>query len=107
MLEDGDEKASTPQIADREGGKSAVPVEIGAEQGSGGSDGFFPQHRLQEGRWEVDDTDRIANEWKRCRETLDSRLIGRQRKMAELTARGDPYLREMDRQPLLQAPGSG
>jgi hypothetical protein len=31
VLEDGDAKASTPQIADRKGGKSAVPIEIGAE----------------------------------------------------------------------------
>jgi hypothetical protein len=49
VLEDGDAETSVLQIADREGGESAVPVEIGAEQGSGGSNGVLPQHRLQEG----------------------------------------------------------
>jgi len=49
VLEDGDAKASALQIADHEGGESAVPIEIGAEQGSGGSNGVLLQHRLQEG----------------------------------------------------------
>ena len=78
------------QVAHGQCGESAVLAEVCPQQGSGWAQAVVVERLLEQARRQVQDADRVAGDRRRRPRRLDPGRIGRQRQVADLTARGDP-----------------
>jgi hypothetical protein len=106
-LEDADGDASIEQVGGDEGGQGTVGVQVSAEQGTAETDAGCGQQVLDEGRRQVQHSDRVANERQRGADAAEGLLIARDREVAGLPARGGAQLRQVHGQPLLELTGTG
>jgi hypothetical protein len=104
MLEHREAEATAPQVSREQRHEGAVRGEIGAQQhGADGGSRLAVEQWLQQGRRGVDDDQAVAGDGGGGRGDLETSRAGRNRDLAQLAAGGDLCIRQMHRQPLLQA----
>jgi hypothetical protein len=105
-LEDADEQVSLAHISHHERCDRTIRGEIGAEQDATGLDALKSQDVLKQSRRNVQHRYRVTHERQRCRQPLESLDIARDRQVAGAASRGNPQLRQVHGQPLLQLAGT-
>jgi hypothetical protein len=71
-LEDADGDASIEQVGSGEGSQRAVGAQVGAEQGTAETDTGCSEQVLDESRRHVQHRDRVASEWQRGADAVES-----------------------------------